>query len=180
MIHVMLKVGQISYWLTHQQAEAPQHSPVPVPAFEGGAAEKRWRLSLWEDGDLAGGLAMLGWTQSESDVKSLWSYVIPNPIGLPVQHRDFAFLRKHDAINQFPTIPAIALTSCSLVMPCSLCKSKIGVARLLGHQQRIIPSFCSRYMWSSRFPKLLHSQGVRTILATKQDEFAPRRTHHKV
>ena len=91
------------------------------------------------------GLAMLGWTQSESDVKSLWSYVIPNPIGLPVQHRDFAFLRKHDAINQFPTIPAIALTSCSLVMPCSLCKSKIGVARLLGHQQRIIPSFCSRY-----------------------------------
>ena len=25
MIHVMLKVGQISYWLTHQQAEASQH-----------------------------------------------------------------------------------------------------------------------------------------------------------
>jgi len=35
------------------------------------------------------GLAMLGWMQS--DVKSLWSYVRPIPISLPVQHRDFTF-----------------------------------------------------------------------------------------
>ena len=88
-------------------------TPVPVPAFWRRCSGKaRASFTLGRRGPRRG-LAMLGWTQS--DVKSLWSYVRPIPISLPVQHRDFAFLRKHDAINQFPTIPAIDFpnaTSC--------------------------------------------------------------------
>ena len=32
----------------------PNSHPVPVPASEGGATAPRWRVSLWEDWDLAG------------------------------------------------------------------------------------------------------------------------------